>query len=86
MNETTVPFYVQEILTMKIDGLELPYYSVNMSNGDVCDLTGKPRLSHIKYICQPSGRGEIYLLKETSSCEYDIVVLTSVLCFHPDFK
>ena len=71
---------------MKVDGLELPYYSVNMSDGTVCDLTGKPRKSHVMYICQPDGRGEIYLLKETSSCEYDIIVLTSVLCSNPSFK
>lgn len=76
----------QEILNVKIDGLDLPYFSVNMTDGTVCDLTGKPRVSHVKYICQPNGRGEIFQLKETSSCEYDVLVLTAVLCPHPSFK
>ncbi|XP_053374149.1 endoplasmic reticulum lectin 1-like isoform X2 [Mercenaria mercenaria] len=76
----------QEIRSVKIDGLDLPFFSVNMTGGTDCDLTGKPRQSHIMYICQPNGRGEIYQLKETSSCEYDIIVLTSVLCQHPAFK
>lgn len=76
----------QPIPILKIDGLELPYYSINMTGGTVCDLNGKPRKSHVMYICQPDGRGEIYMLKETSSCEYDIIVLTSVLCTHPGFK
>lgn len=84
--ESTEENKAKEIPIMKVDGLELPYYSVNMSDGTVCDLTGKPRKSHVMYICQPDGRGEIYLLKETSSCEYDIIVLTSVLCSNPLFK
>ena len=76
----------QPIPVMKIDGLELPYYSVNMTDGSVCDLNNKPRRSHVRYICQPDGRGEVYSMKETSSCEYEIIVLTSVLCSHPEFK
>ncbi|XP_052269325.1 endoplasmic reticulum lectin 1-like isoform X1 [Dreissena polymorpha] len=76
----------RELRTVKIDGLELPYYGVEMGEGTTCDLTGKPRLSHVKYICQPNGRGEIYHLKETSSCEYDVIILTAVLCRHPSFK
>lgn len=76
----------QEIRSIKIDGLDLAYFSVNMTDGTDCDLTGKPRQSHVMYICQPNGRGEIFQLKETSSCEYDIIVLTAVLCSHPAFK
>lgn len=76
----------QEIQSLKIDGIDLPFFLVNMTDGTKCDLTKKPRQSHVKYICQPTGRGEIYSLKETSSCEYDIIVLTSVLCQHPNFK
>ncbi|XP_060553058.1 endoplasmic reticulum lectin 1-like isoform X1 [Ruditapes philippinarum] len=85
-NTRTTEKKQQEIRSVKIDGLDLPFFSVNMTDGTVCDLTGKPRQSHIKYICQPNGRGEIYQLKETSSCEYDIIVLTAVLCQHPAFK
>lgn len=82
----SVQVLFQEIKSLKIDGLDLPYYPVEMDGGSECDLTGEPRKSHVMYICQPNGRGEIYQLKETSSCEYDIIVLTSVLCSHPAFK
>ncbi|WAR19356.1 ERLEC-like protein [Mya arenaria] len=76
----------QIIKSIKLDGLDLPYYAVTMGGGSNCDVTGQPRKSHVMYICQPNGRGEIYQLKETSSCEYDIIVLTAVLCQHPAFK
>ena len=78
--------FFQHIPVLKVDGLELPYVSINMTDGTLCDLNGKPRKSRVMYICQPDGRGEIYLLKEVSTCEYDIIVLTSVLCSHPQFK
>ncbi|KAL4237569.1 hypothetical protein ACF0H5_002283 [Mactra antiquata] len=76
----------QEILSIKLDGIDLPYFSVNFTHGSVCDVTGKPRISNIMYVCQLTGRGEIYQLKETSSCEYSVIVLTSALCQHPAFK
>ena len=39
----------------------------------------------MQYVCQPDGRGEMYEIKETSSCEYEVVVLTSLLCSHPAY-
>jgi len=51
--------------------------------GTTCDLTGFPRRSAVQYVCQPDGHGEVYEVKETSSCEYEVVVLTSLLCSHP---
>ena len=38
------------------------------------------------YLLYLPGRNEIYSFKETSTCEYEIVVLTSTLCEHPHFK
>jgi len=38
------------------------------------------------YICYPFGKHEIYSLEETSTCEYEIVVLSQNLCQHPDFR
>lgn len=46
-------------------------------------MTGVPRRAAIQYVCQPDGHGEVYEIKETSSCEYEVVVLTSLLCSHP---
>ncbi|XP_046550872.1 endoplasmic reticulum lectin 1-like [Haliotis rubra] len=70
----------------KVEGISLPYYEVNMTDGTACDLTQEPRRTRILYVCQPDGHGEIYEFKETSTCEYEMMVLTSVLCGHPDFR
>jgi len=64
-------------------GVEVPYYQVVFDGGTTCDLTGVPRRTNVQYVCQPDGHGEIYEIKETSSCEYEVVVLTSLLCSHP---
>ena len=64
-------------------GIEIPFYEVIFDQGTMCDLTGIPRRSAIHYVCQSDGHGEIYAIKETSSCEYEVTVATSLLCSHP---
>ncbi|XP_060083802.1 LOW QUALITY PROTEIN: endoplasmic reticulum lectin 1-like [Ylistrum balloti] len=76
----------KKIKIKKIDNIDLPYFEVNMTDGTTCDLTQQPRKSRFLYVCQPDGRGEIYEFKEVSTCEYEIVVLTAVLCSNPLFK
>ena len=73
------------ICLQKVQGVEVAYYEVVFDQGTTCDLTGRPRRSAIQYVCQPDGHGEIYEIKETLSCEYEIVVLTSLLCSHPAY-
>lgn len=70
----------------KIDGLQLPYFEVDMIDGTLCDLNNEPRLTRVLYVCYAHGKNEIYSLKETSSCNYEIVVLTPNLCLHPKYK
>ncbi|GFO04145.1 endoplasmic reticulum lectin 1-like protein [Plakobranchus ocellatus] len=70
----------------EIDGIQLPYYEVVMDGGTRCDLTGKPRKSRVLYICHSEGRGEIYEFKESSTCEYEVLVLSALLCKHPDYR
>lgn len=73
--------------TTIIDGKEVPYFELIMSDGALCDLkSGEPRKTHVLYICEETGRNEIYSLKETSSCEYEAIILTPVLCAHPLYK
>lgn len=67
----------------KVFGMELPYYQVTYTEGTVCDLTGKARQTHVQYVCHEDSGGELYDIKETSSCEYEAVVLTKDLCEHP---
>lgn len=71
----------------KIDNVNLPYYEVTMDNGTLCDLNNnKPRMTKILYVCYIHGKHEIYSLKETSTCTYEIIILSPTLCTHPKYK
>ena len=70
----------------KIDGVDMPYFTVNMTKGTPCDLSKEQRSVAIHYICQPHGKGEIYEFKEVSTCVYEATVLTFLLCGHPDYQ
>lgn len=54
--------------------------------GTVCDLSGKPRVARVLYVCYTHGKHEVYSFKETSTCEYEIIILSPLLCEHPQFK
>ena len=73
-------------LKKKIEAFQMPYYELIMNDGTICDLNGQPRLTRVHYVCYPTGKNEIYSLKEASTCEYEVVVLTPLLCNHPDFR
>ena len=69
----------------RVESVEVPYYEQIYDEGTVCDLTGQHRLARLHYTCHMDGRGEIYEIKETSSCEYEVVILTNLLCSHPAY-
>ncbi|CAG7830478.1 unnamed protein product [Allacma fusca] len=83
--EVKDPDYKSKIPTKKIDGVNMPYLQINMSDGTVCDLNGQTRMTRVLYVCYPHGKHEINSLEETSTCEYEIVVLSPLLCQHPDY-
>lgn len=73
--------------TKKIDGVNLPYFELIMGNGTLCELNqNKPRQTKVVYVCFIHGKHEIYSLKETSICQYEIVVLSPFLCAHHKYK
>ncbi|XP_066254403.1 endoplasmic reticulum lectin 1 isoform X1 [Euwallacea similis] len=75
------------INTKKIDNVNLPYFELTMDNGTACDLNyNKPRTTKVVYVCFIHGKHEVYLLKETSTCSYEIIILTPLLCSHPKYK
>lgn len=76
----------ENVPVKKIDGLNMPYLQVNMSDGTLCDLNGKPRLTRVLYVCYSHGKNDIFSLKETSICEYEVVILSPLLCQHPKYK
>ncbi|XP_053612554.1 endoplasmic reticulum lectin 1 isoform X2 [Plodia interpunctella] len=72
--------------TTKVEGLSLPYVEMVFGEGTICDLSGKPRVTRVLYVCYAHGKHEVYSFKETSTCEYEIVILSPLLCEHPQFK
>ncbi|ERL88683.1 endoplasmic reticulum lectin 1 [Dendroctonus ponderosae] len=75
------------IPTKKVDNVNLPYYEIVMGNGTACDLNfNQPRSTKVIYVCFPHGKHEVYLLKEESTCIYEIIILTPFLCVHPKYK
>ncbi|XP_022090588.1 endoplasmic reticulum lectin 1-like [Acanthaster planci] len=76
-----------KVPTLSIDGKEIPYYEVLMDDGTPCDLRGDtPRMTRVRYICEATGRNEMMSIKETSTCEYEAVILTPHLCTHPLYR
>lgn len=72
--------------TIQLEGDKYRYYEVFYDDGTLCDLTEIHRRITVQYICHESGRGDLYQIKETSTCEYTAIVLLAELCNHPDYK
>ncbi|XP_046962137.1 endoplasmic reticulum lectin 1 isoform X2 [Vanessa cardui] len=75
-----------KLKTTKVEGMSLPYIEMTMDEGTVCDLSGKPRLTRVLYVCYTHSKHEIYSFKETATCEYEIIILSPLLCEHPLYK
>jgi endoplasmic reticulum lectin 1 len=80
-----VPKTRAEVTKKNIDGIQTPYFEIEMSSGTPCPLNGdKPRKSRVQYICNPNAfHNEILSITETSTCQYEIVILTASLCKSP---
>ncbi|KAM9069108.1 endoplasmic reticulum lectin 1 isoform X1 [Sarcophilus harrisii] len=77
----------KEIPTKNIEGQMTPYYPVGMGNGTPCSLRQNlPRSSTVMYICHPEAKHEILSVAEVTTCEYEVVILTPLLCSHPKYR
>ncbi|XP_006638835.1 endoplasmic reticulum lectin 1 isoform X1 [Lepisosteus oculatus] len=76
-----------EVPTKNIEGQLTPYYPVEMGNGTPCILKqNQPRSTTIMYVCHPEAKHEILSIAEVTTCEYEVVVLTPLLCSHPKYR
>ncbi|XP_061141338.1 endoplasmic reticulum lectin 1 isoform X1 [Syngnathus typhle] len=76
-----------EVQSKNIEGQLTPYYSLEMRNGTPCALKeDKPRSTSVQYVCHPEAKHEILSIAEVTSCEYEVVVLTPLLCAHPKYR
>lgn len=76
----------EKFKTIRMDGVNLPYLEVEMTDGTFCELNGEHRVTTIQYVCYRHGKNEVYSLKEVSTCSYEVVILTPALCIHPSFN
>lgn len=76
----------QKVPTIRLEGLEMPYFTVNMTDGTMCDINGVRRMTSVLYVCSEDSRNEMLSLEEVSTCMYQVVVLTPFLCSHPDYR
>ncbi|RLW07010.1 hypothetical protein DV515_00004266 [Chloebia gouldiae] len=75
------------IPTKNIEGQMTPYYPVELGNGTPCSLRQNlPRSSTVMYICHPEAKHEILSVAEVTTCEYEVVILTPLLCNHPKYR
>jgi len=75
----------QPLGSTRVEGDDLPYVSVLYEGGDICQLTNQPRWARVLYVCRSDMHGDVYSVKETSSCVYEIVAFNRDLCKHPVF-
>ncbi|XP_034669603.1 endoplasmic reticulum lectin 1 [Drosophila subobscura] len=71
--------------TIKIDNTRYPYFEMEYTDGTMCYIIDAKRTTTVRYVCYPHGKDDIYSFKETSSCNYEAIILTSALCVIPGF-
>ncbi|XP_056617375.1 endoplasmic reticulum lectin 1 isoform X1 [Triplophysa dalaica] len=76
-----------EVPTKNIEGQLTPYYPVEMGHGTECSLRqNHPRSTTVLYVCHPEAKHEILTIAEVLTCQYEVVVLTPLICPHPKFR
>ena len=68
------------------EGELMPYYSIRVSNGAKCDLTGAPRETEVRFICTPDAAHSLLSISETATCHYMAVVGVEALCRQKHFS
>uniref|UniRef100_A0A671Y9J5 Endoplasmic reticulum lectin n=1 Tax=Sparus aurata TaxID=8175 RepID=A0A671Y9J5_SPAAU len=78
---------VSFVFTKNIEGQLTPYFSFEMGNGTPCVLKqNEARSTSVLYVCHPEAKHEILSVAEVTTCEYEVVVLTPLLCSHPKYR
>mmetsp|Transcript_21349 Transcript_21349/g.55733 ORF Transcript_21349/g.55733 Transcript_21349/m.55733 type:complete len:500 (+) Transcript_21349:168-1667(+) len=66
-------------------GKQTVYHSVTLGGGDLCDLTKQPRTTEVRFVCDQDMLHAFESISEVSTCNYLIVIQTSMVCQHPKF-
>lgn len=62
------------------------YHSHIYTNGTLCDLTGEPRETEVRFVCADTGNNMINSITESSTCKYTLIFHAPVLCKHLLFQ
>ncbi|XP_041725358.1 endoplasmic reticulum lectin 1 isoform X3 [Coregonus clupeaformis] len=82
-----MPEAQKEVPTKNVEGQLTPYYPVLMGHGTACVLKqNTPRSTNVLYVCHPEAKNEILSIAEVTTCEYEVVVLTPLICAHPKYR
>uniref|UniRef100_A0A8C2WRK3 Endoplasmic reticulum lectin n=1 Tax=Cyclopterus lumpus TaxID=8103 RepID=A0A8C2WRK3_CYCLU len=79
--------HVKSVPSKNIEGQLTPFFSLEMGNGTPCVLKqNEARSTSVLYVCHPEAKHEILSIAEVTTCEYEVVVLTPLLCAHPKYR
>ncbi|XP_060079073.1 protein OS-9-like isoform X2 [Ylistrum balloti] len=62
------------------------YHSQQYINGSRCDLTGRPRKTEVRFVCEEGAGDSIARIDEPETCGYILTVHTTKICHHPYLK
>jgi len=61
-------------------------FSETYPGGTTCDLSNQKRSTKIIYLCDTTKESHILSVTEPSSCLYEIIISTPLICKHPKYK
>ena len=76
----------KKLPSVNVFDFTMPYVSVNMTDGTLCDLSQKKRVAKVLYVCVEESLHDLYSIKETSTCEYEVITFSSLLCDVREFR
>ncbi|NWI20635.1 ERLEC protein, partial [Crypturellus soui] len=78
---------VKEMCTKNTEKQMTLHYPVEMGNGTPCSFSQNlPQSSTVMYICHPQAKHKILSIAEITTCEYEGVILTRLLCSRPKYR
>eukprot|EP00037_Helgoeca_nana_P013487 m.124156 g.124156 ORF g.124156 m.124156 type:complete len:499 (+) comp22063_c1_seq1:250-1746(+) len=71
--------------TFAYKGKSRLFHAEVLGGGDLCDLTKKPRVTEVRFVCDQAMLHAFESISETSTCNYQVIIHTSMICEHSDF-
>ena len=78
-----VPYYAEARLHLLLSTTTDVINAQTYEGGSVCDLTGLPRETEVRYVCDREQGLLLQSQSEASTCKYVVIVVSSRLCDHP---